>query len=92
MTKSICISCDSPYNEKRAALGYKMCIDCALINPSKPNVFLADVSKSNPTITSNSENVCILSGVEGSSDQSKAGAKSMISLRSYSNDKLYNKD
>lgn len=90
---AICVNCDEQYPDaRRDRSGFDYCIVCAPLFTTKPKVFLADVSKSNPTVTCNSENVCVLSGLEGSSDQSKASAKSMISLPSYSNDKLYKKD
>lgn len=62
-----CCDCGEEYNPRRAALGYDYCLACAPKHTGKPAVFRQEVSKSNELITSNSGNVCMLAGREGSS-------------------------
>lgn len=44
-----CSHCGSEYNPKRAALGYKTCLNCG--EGKNANVVMLDVNKSTPTIT-----------------------------------------
>jgi hypothetical protein len=66
---AICTECDCDYSDKRAALGYSRCLVCAQKRPEEPPVFIADVSKSNPTVTSKSDALCSLPDVVGYSDR-----------------------
>lgn len=80
---AICINCEDEYPDaRRDKAGFDYCINCAPLFTSKPKVFIADVNKSNPTITLRSENVCVLGGLSGSSDQNKPSKYPMIKLDS----------
>lgn len=47
-----CKDCGEPYNPKRAALGYRTCLDCG----SPPaNFIIIEVAKSNPVVGTRAE-------------------------------------
>ena len=64
---AICVDCESEFAARRKELGYDRCLICAEVNPDPVPVFLIDVSKSNPMVTSRSEELVGRPGLTGHS-------------------------